>query len=76
MGKPLHQFRAFYCTVCGHVYKEEAGEVERGLAPATGLPPGVEIPPGTLWKDIPDTFHCKHCGAPKSQFREGKYWYS
>ena len=44
------------CVVCGYVYDEKAGD------PAHG------IPPGTAWKDLPESWICPDCGAPKSDF--------
>ncbi|NOR80219.1 MAG: rubredoxin, partial [Methyloprofundus sp.] len=40
-----------------HVYDEEKGDPDSGLAP------------GTLWDDIPEDWACPVCGAPKSFFK-------
>ncbi|KZX12365.1 rubredoxin [Methanobrevibacter curvatus] len=46
----------FKCKVCGYVYDEDNGEKRRDLAA------------GTKWDDVPDTFKCPSCGAPKKSF--------
>lgn len=48
--------RKWKCQQCGFEYDEAAG------LPADG------IAPGTRWEDIPDTWTCADCGAPKSDF--------
>jgi rubredoxin len=48
--------RKFKCSICGYVYDESTGIPEKGIAP------------GTKWEDIPDSFACPVCGAPKSVF--------
>jgi rubredoxin len=45
------------CLVCGWLYSEEKGEPERG------------IPPGTALADLPVTWFCLICGAPKNHFQ-------
>ena len=49
--------RKFKCSVCGYVYDESAGI------------PGKDIAPGTKRENIPDSFTCPLCGAPKSVFK-------
>lgn len=44
------------CVVCGFEYDEASGLPEDGIAP------------GTRWEDIPATWTCRDCGAPKSDF--------
>ncbi len=46
----------FVCNVCGWVYD-----------PAEGVPQ-IGINPGTRFEDLPDTFTCPICNAPKSEF--------
>jgi flavin reductase (DIM6/NTAB) family NADH-FMN oxidoreductase RutF/rubredoxin len=53
MDVPMKQHR---CSVCGYVYD-----------PAKGDPDGG-IKPGTPFDQIPDTWACPVCGAPKSAF--------
>ena len=43
----------YECKVCGYVYDEEKGVPKNGIAP------------GTLFKDLPDDWHCPICDAPK-----------
>ncbi|WKE67266.1 rubredoxin [Gallaecimonas kandeliae] len=51
-------YRKFECTVCGHIYDEEKGEPEDGIAP------------GTLWDELPDDWVCPECGAAKADYVE------
>lgn len=44
------------CPICGYIYDEETGDPENN------------IPVGTKFEDIPDTWDCPVCGAPKSDF--------
>ena len=53
MAEPM---RKWQCQQCGFEYDEAVG------LPADG------IAPGTRWEDIPDTWTCADCGAPKSDF--------
>lgn len=46
----------YTCSVCGYVFDEEKGLKEAGIRP------------GTKWEDIPDSFVCPICSAPKSAF--------
>ncbi len=48
--------RKWHCTTCDHVYDEALGAPDDG------------IPPGTRWEDVPDSWTCPDCGAPKSDF--------
>ncbi|MCL2811108.1 MAG: rubredoxin [Clostridia bacterium] len=48
--------RKYKCSICGYVYDESVGAPSKGIAP------------GTKWEDIPDSFVCPVCGAPKSVF--------
>lgn len=50
--------KKYVCSVCGYIYDE-----------ATGCPEG-NIPPGTSWNEIPLSFSCPLCGAPKEEFSE------
>ncbi len=52
-ASPLPSYR---CTVCEYVYDPEAGDPANGVAA------------GTAWEDVPDTWVCPICGAPKSEF--------
>ena len=46
----------YACVVCGFVYDDAAGDPAHGIAP------------GTRWGDLPDSWICPDCGAPKSDF--------
>jgi len=46
----------YVCTVCGYVYDPEQGDPDNGIAP------------GTSFDDLPETWECPNCGAPKSDF--------
>lgn len=48
----------YVCTICGYIYDEALGSPETSIAP------------GTLWNDIPDTWVCPICGAPKAVFEQ------
>ncbi len=50
-------FKKWRCVVCDFVYDEELGLPDENIAP------------GTRWKDIPDEWTCRDCGAPKSDFQ-------
>ena len=45
------------CKVCGYIYKPEVGESRKDVAP------------GTEWEDVPESFKCPSCGAPKKMFK-------
>ncbi len=47
----------YVCSVCGYTYDEAAGIPQAGIAP------------GTRWENLPDTWVCPLCGAPKAEFR-------
>ena len=53
----MAEFKKYRCQECEHVYDEEQGDPDSGLAP------------GTLWEDIPEDWACPICGAPKSFFK-------
>ncbi len=50
--------RKFVCTVCGFVYDEAKGMPDAGIAP------------GTKWEELPESWVCPMCGAPKALFKE------
>ncbi|HJJ28195.1 MAG TPA: rubredoxin [Methanocorpusculum sp.] len=47
----------YICAVCGYTYDTEKGA-------------GFTIPAGTAFENLPDTWVCPTCGAPKSQFKQ------
>jgi rubredoxin len=49
-------WKTWQCANCGHVYSEERGAPEDGIAP------------GTRWADVPADWYCPHCGSEKAQF--------
>ena len=46
----------YVCNVCGYVYDPAAGDPDNG------------IKPGTRFEDLPDTWVCPICGAPRTEF--------
>jgi rubredoxin len=46
----------YVCDICGWIYDPAIGD------------PTQNIAPGTPFKDLPDTWECPECGAPKDQF--------
>ena len=41
---------------CGWIYNPAVGDPDNG------------IPPGTAFEDLPETWTCPNCGAPKSSY--------
>jgi rubredoxin len=50
------EFKVWQCVLCGFIYDE-----------ADGMP-GDGVPPGTRWADVPESWICPDCSAPKSDF--------
>lgn len=46
----------YICGICGYEYDPANGDPENG------------IKPGTAFADLPDSWVCPLCGAPKSDF--------
>jgi rubredoxin len=46
----------YQCNICGYIYDPEKGDPDHNIAP------------GTDFNDIPDSWTCPLCGAPKSEF--------
>lgn len=46
------------CTICGYIYDPEKGDPDGG------------IPPGTPFENLPDSWVCPVCGAPKDMFEK------
>ncbi|MFP3950652.1 MAG: rubredoxin [Candidatus Bathyarchaeia archaeon] len=44
------------CTVCGYIYDPDEGDPESG------------VDPGTEFGDLPESWECPICGAPKEDF--------
>jgi rubredoxin len=52
----IYNMKKWMCLNCGYVYDQEKGD------------PEGNIPPGTAWEDVPETWACPDCGAPKDNF--------
>ena len=46
------------CILCGYIYDPAQGD------------PGNDVAPGTAWQDVPGTWLCPECGAPKDMFEK------
>jgi rubredoxin len=55
-GEIMSEFRRYQCTVCGHIYYEQDGDPDTGIAP------------GTRWEDVPEDWRCPECGTVKSDY--------
>lgn len=51
-------YPSYRCTICGYVYDPAVGDPDNG------------VKPGTAWEDVPETWVCPICGAPKSEFEK------
>ena len=49
--------KKYLCTICGHIYDEDAGEEK------------TDIPEKTAFESLPERWTCPVCGAEKSKFR-------
>lgn len=48
----------YRCIVCGYIYDPAIGDDTQ------------DINPGTSFMDLPETWCCPECGAPKSDFEK------
>jgi rubredoxin len=48
----------YECIICGYIYDPALGDPDSG------------IKPGTAFEDIPDSWACPTCGAPKTDFKK------
>ena len=48
----------YTCVVCGYIYDPKEGD------------PGAGVAPGTPFDDLPDSWVCPVCGAPKTEFEK------
>jgi len=48
----------YRCKVCGYIYDPAKGDDSQ------------DIKPGTPFEDLPDTWICPECGAPKTEFEK------
>ena len=46
----------YKCNVCGWIYDPAKGDPDNG------------VKPGTRFEDIPESWVCPECGAPKGEF--------
>lgn len=51
------EFPQYQCAICGYIYDPAQGD------------PANNIAPGTLFADLPDSWCCPLCGAPKDAFQ-------
>lgn len=49
---------SYKCNVCGYIYDPAVGDDT------------AAIPAGTAFEDLPDSWVCPVCGAPKSEFEK------
>jgi rubredoxin len=49
---------SYQCLVCGYIYDPAEGDSAGGIAA------------GTAFEDLPDSWVCPVCGAPKSEFEK------
>lgn len=50
--------KSYVCNLCGYVYDPTVGD------------PDANVSPGTSFDDLPDSWVCPLCGAPKEDFSE------
>jgi rubredoxin len=50
------EMSSYTCSVCGYVYNPAEGDSEGG------------VPAGTAFEDLPESWVCPVCGAPKTEF--------
>jgi len=48
----------YRCTICGYIYDPEAGDPDFG------------VEPGTPFEELPNSWVCPVCGAPKDAFEK------
>ncbi|GJQ23807.1 MAG: rubredoxin [Planctomycetia bacterium] len=48
----------YKCMICGYIYDPKFGDPDNGISP------------GTSFQNLPDTWVCPQCGAPKEQFEQ------
>jgi len=49
---------SYRCMLCSYVYNPAVGDTARG------------VEAGTAFEDLPETWKCPRCGAPKSRFKK------
>lgn len=58
--KVVFMAKRYQCTICGYIYDPEKGDPDSGIAP------------NTPFEELPESWTCPQCGAPKSDFVELK----
>ena len=48
----------YKCMICGYIYDPKFGDPDNGISP------------GTSFQNLPDTWVCPQCSAPKEQFEQ------
>jgi rubredoxin len=56
--KEAESMASYKCNICGYVYNPAEGDPDGGIAA------------GTAFKDLPDSWVCPMCGAPKTAFEK------
>jgi rubredoxin len=56
--KEVRAMASYKCAVCGYIYDPAEGDSAGGIAA------------GTSFEDLPDSWVCPVCGAPKSEFEK------
>ena len=52
--------KKYQCSICNYIYDPSKGDPDNG------------IKPGTPFEQLPESWSCPDCGAPKSDFKEMK----
>ena len=50
------ELKEYVCQQCGYIYDPKKGDKKN------------KIPPGVHFEELPDTYKCPLCGAPKARF--------
>jgi flavin reductase (DIM6/NTAB) family NADH-FMN oxidoreductase RutF/rubredoxin len=58
MKREEKDMASYTCNVCGYVYNPAEGDPDAGIAA------------GTAFEDLPDSWVCPVCGAPKTEFQK------
>ena len=57
-GDDKNKASKYRCKVCGYIYDPAKGDDSQG------------VKPGTPFENLPDSWICPECGAPKSEFEK------
>jgi rubredoxin len=58
LQKKTRSTQKYKCKICGYVYDPAEGD------------PDAKITAGTAFEELPDSWVCPTCGAPKTEFEE------